>query len=71
MVSKGGRNVRIRAIEQSDFKTQYRSKRNEMRIEGYNCQGEGGNGMGWENGFEMGSVPLGVSESPKPVCNRT
>jgi hypothetical protein len=42
-----------------------------MRIEGYNCQGEGGNGMGWENGFEMGSVPLGVSESPKPVCNRT
>ena len=41
---RGGGNVRICAIEQSDFKTQYRSKWNEMRIEGYSCQ----LGRGWK-----------------------
>jgi hypothetical protein len=25
----------------------------------------------WENGLEVSSVPLGVSKSPKPDCNRT
>jgi hypothetical protein len=38
-VRVGGGHVRICTIEQSDFKTQYGSKLNEMRIEGYSCQG--------------------------------
>jgi hypothetical protein len=47
----GDGDVRICTIEQSDFKTQYGSELNEMRIEGYSCQGGKGvrmERMEWE-----------------------